>query len=73
MDNMETRTVTVQQMLNYLQSYLDAWLLDKDKYGMEDRMVKKDMDRLLGCKSMVETLIGVPVNLTLDGTVTIGY
>lgn len=73
MDNMETRTVTAQQMLNYLQSYLDAWLIDEEKYGMEDRMVKKDMDRLLGCKSMVETLIGMPVNLTLDGTVTIGY
>ena len=73
MYNMETRTVNVQQMLNYLQSYLNAWLTDKEKYGMEDRTVKKDMDRLLGCKSMVETLIGVPVNLTLDGTVTIGY
>ena len=70
---MEERIVTAQQMLDYLQMFLDAWLIDKDKYGMEDRMVKKDMDRLLGCKSMVETLIGVPVNLTLDGTVTIGY
>ena len=68
-----TRTVTAQQMLNYLQSYLDTWLADKEKYGMEDRTVQKDMDRLLGCKSMVEILIGVPVNLTLDGTVTIGY
>lgn len=68
-----TRTITAQQMLNYLQTYLDAWLADKEKYGMEDRTVKKDMDRLLGCKGMVETLIGVPVNLTLDGTVTIGY
>ena len=35
-DYMEiTRTVTAQQMLNYLQSYLDAWLSDKEKYGME--------------------------------------
>ena len=68
-----TRTITAQQMLNYLQTYLDAWLADKEKYGMEDRTVQKDMDRLLGCKSMVETLIHMPVNLTLDGTVTIGY
>lgn len=67
------RTVSAQQMLDYLQMFLDAWLKDKEMYGMEDRTVKKDMDRLLGCKSMVETLIGVPVNLTLDGTVTIGY
>lgn len=66
-------TVTQQQMLNYLQMFLDAWIDDKEKYGMEDRTVKKDMDRLLGCKCMVETLIGQPVNLTLDGTVTVGY
>ena len=70
---MEIRTVTAQQMLDYLQMFLDAWLADKKKYGMNDRTVQKDMDRLLGCKCMVETLIGVPVNLTLDGTVTIGY
>ena len=69
---MET-IVTQQQMLNYLQMFLDAWIDDKEKYGMEDRTVKKDMDRLLGCKCMVETLIGQPVNLTLDGTVTVGY
>ena len=66
-------TVTQQQMLDYLQIHLDAWLADKKKYGMEDNTVKKDMDRLLGCKCMVETLIGMPVNLTLDGTVTVGY
>ena len=68
-----TRTVTAQQMLDYLQMFLDSWLEDKERYGMEDRTVQKDMDRLLGCKSMVETLINMPVNLTLDGTVTIGY
>lgn len=66
-------TVTQQQMLNYLQTFLNAWLVDKATYGMEDRIVKKDMDRLLACKSMVETLIGQPVNLTLDGTVTVGF
>ena len=66
-------TVTQQQMLDYLQMFLNAWLTDKATYGMEDRTVKKDMDRLLACKSMVETLIGQPVNLTLDGTVTVGF
>lgn len=66
-------TVTQQQMLNYLQMFLDAWIDDKEKYGMEDRTVQKDMDRLLGCKCMVETLIGQPVNLGLNGTVTVGY
>ena len=65
-------TVTQQQMLNYLQMFLDAWLDDKEKYGMDDRTVKKDMDRLLGCKCMVETLIGQPVNLMMNGTVTVG-
>lgn len=66
-------TVTQHQMLNYLQMFLDAWLDDKEKYGMEDSTVKKDMDRLLGCKCMVETLIGQPVNLSMNGTVTIGF
>lgn len=66
-------TITQQQMLNYLQTFLNAWLVDKATYGMEDWIVKKDMDRLLACKSMVETLIGQPVNLTLDGTVTVGF
>ena len=66
-------TITQQQMLNYLQMFLDAWIDDKEKYGMEDRTVQKDMDRLLGCKCMVETLIGQPVNLSLNGTVTVGY
>lgn len=66
-------TVTQHQMLDYLQMFLDAWLDDKEKYGMEDSTVKKDMDRLLGCKCMVETLIGQPVNLSMNGTVTIGF
>lgn len=65
-------TVTQQQMLDYLQMFLDSWLEDKEHYGMEDRTVKKDMDRLLGCKCMVETLIGQPVNLMMNGTVTVG-
>lgn len=65
-------TVTQQQMLDYLQMFLNAWIEDKAHYGMEDRTVKKDMDRLLGCKCMVETLIGQPVNLMMNGTVTVG-
>lgn len=66
-------TVTSKEMLDYLQMFLTAWLEDKDKYGMKDRMVLKDMDRLIACKSMVETLIGVPVNLQMNGEVTIGF
>jgi len=69
---MET-IVTKQQMIDYLQMFLTVWLEDKEKYGMEDRTVQKDMDRLIGCKCMTETLIGEPVNLWLNGTVTLGY
>lgn len=65
-------TVTSKEMLDYLQMFLTAWLEDKNKYGMEDRIVQRDTDRLLACKSMVEALIGVPVNLQLDGKVTTG-
>lgn len=66
-------TVTSKEMLDYLQMFLTVWLADKKKYGMDDRFVQKDMDKLLACKSMVETLIGVPVNLQMNGEVTIGF
>ena len=68
----QTVTVTQQQMLDYLEMFLSAWIEDKEKYGMEDKTVQKDMDRLLGCKCMVETLIGQPVSLMMNGTVAVG-
>lgn len=67
------KLVSQETMLNYLQMMLTAWKSDVDRYGKEDRLVQKDLDRLCACKSMVETLIGQPVNLSLTGIVTVGY
>ena len=67
------RQVSQETMLNYLQMMLTAWKSDVDRYGKTDKFVMKDLDRLCACKSMVESLIGIPVNLGLDGKVTVGY
>ena len=67
------KQVSQETMLNYLQMMLTAWKLDVDRYGRSDRQVQKDLDRMCACKSMVETLIGVPVNLEINGRVTVGF
>jgi len=48
-------------------------LEDEKTYEPDDRMVMKDLDRLLACKDMVEVVIGAPVNLQRDGKITIGF
>lgn len=60
------------KMLIYLQEMLDKFMAEKEMYGADDRMVEKDFDDMIACKEMVEALIEEPVNLQLDGKVTIG-
>lgn len=67
------KLVSQETMLNYLQMMFTAWKDDVDRYGRNDRLVIKDLDRLTACKSMVEALIGVPVNLELSGRITVGF
>ena len=67
------KLISQETMLNYLQMMLTAWKSDVDRYGRDDRFVQKDLDRMCACKSMVETLIGQPVNLRIDGKVTVGF
>lgn len=62
-----------QKMLNYLQSMMNDFLKEKERYGMEDRIVNKKLDEMIACKEMVEVMIGQPVNLQLDGKVTVGF
>lgn len=62
-----------EQMINYLQQMLDDFMRCKEKFGMKDRIVIKKMDAMIACKEMVEALIGEPVNLQLDGYVTVGF
>lgn len=60
-------------MIQYLQSMMNRFKEQEAKYGIEDRMVLKLLDSMIACKEMTEALIGEPVNLGIDGTVTVGF
>lgn len=72
MYTMVTGSVTKEKMLRYLQSMTDNFVAEEEKYGMDD-FVEKKLDALLACKDMVEALIEMPVNIGLDGKVTVGF
>lgn len=60
-------------MIAYLQSMMDDFMAEKERYGTDNRIVVKKLDAMIACKCMVETLIGMPVNLQMDGKVTVGF
>lgn len=62
-----------EQMINYLQGMMDRFQREKARYGIEDRIVRDRLDAMIACKEMVEALIGEPVNLGIDGRVTVGF
>lgn len=62
-----------EQMINYLQSMMNDFKKEEAKYGITDRIVMKKLDAMIACKEMTEALIGEPVNLGLDGKVTVGF
>ena len=64
---------TKDQMINYLQQMMDRVQRDIARYGKEDRIVEKRIDDMIACKEMVEAFIQEPVNLGLDGKVTVGF
>ena len=61
-----------QAFLTYLQSQMDNFQADLKKYGKKDRVVSKKCDAMIACKEMVEAILREPVNLGIDGIVTIG-
>lgn len=65
--------ITEEMMLSYLQELLDEYMEDKDQFGKDDRIVKERLHGMIACKEMVECLIGQPVNLQMDGKVTVGF
>lgn len=65
-------TITKEQLLAYLQSQMNDVMKNKERYGIEDRIVEHKIDAMIACKEMVETLIQEPVNLQKDGKVTVG-
>ena len=62
-----------EMLINYLQSQMDDFQKEKARHGMEDRIVIKKLDAMIACKEMAEALIGEPVNLGMDGKVSVGF
>ena len=67
MDDMRT------MMINYLQSMLDNYILNRNKYGMDDLIVKSKFRDMFACMSMVEALIHEPVTFNNEGKIIIGF
>ena len=65
--------ITKETLINYLQSQMDNFMKEKERYGIDDRYVEHKLDAMTACKEMVESLIGEPVNLQKDGRVTTGF
>ena len=66
-------TITVENMIAYLQSMMDDYKKTVERYGVDDVMVDAKCDAMIACKEMVETLIQMPVNLQKNGKVTVGF
>lgn len=65
------KTISTEQMIGYLQSFMDSFQEEKEKFGMDKHTTRK-LDAMIACKEMVEALIQRPVNLGQNGKVTIG-
>ena len=68
-----SKSIQAETMLDYLQSMLTCFLSDREEFGSSDPRVKDYMREMLSCKNMVECLIGCPVNLGMNGKVTVGF
>lgn len=67
------KTVTAQQMIDFLQRKMDKFKKMESRLGFEDEYVTELLDELIAQKEMVEALICEPVNLGVDGRVTVGF
>ena len=66
------KTVKAEYMLGFLKREWDyAYRMGTD-FGWSDERAQTHADMCIGMKEMCEALIGVPVNLKLDGRLTIG-
>lgn len=68
-----SKLIPAENMIAYLRSMMDDFMEEKERFGIEDRIVQKKMQAMIDCKNMVEALIGLPVNLQKDGKITIGF
>ena len=66
------KTIKATAMLNFLkEAWTEAHHLS-ELLGWSDERAEMHMSWCIGMKEMTEALIGVPVNLKLDGRLTIG-
>jgi len=66
------KTVTAELMLEFL---TDEWKKTHhlmEKLGLDDERCVTHCDMCIGMKELVEAMICEPVNLRMDGTVTLG-
>lgn len=70
--NLNKNEYSKNDMLKYIQSQMDNFMEEKEKFGMDVHTERK-LDAMIACKEMVESIIGEPVNLLKDGRVTIGF
>ena len=62
-----------EMMISYLQSMMDSFKAEEQKWGIEDRLVQKKLDAMIACNEMAEALSGEPVGLGVDGKVRVGF
>lgn len=65
--------ISTEAMIQYLQSMLDDFEVNRKRYGNDDRIVNKKFYAMIACKNMVEALINEPVNIRQDGKIIIGF
>ena len=71
--HVEGKTITGKDLLSYLkEDYAEAMKYMKI-LGEEDERAQNRLLWCIGMKEMCEALLGVPVNLKIDGRVTIGF
>lgn len=63
---------TEKQLINYLQAQMDSYKKSERERGFYNFETKKLLDGLIVCKEIIENLIKKPVNLGLDGKITVG-
>ena len=66
-------TITKEGMIDYLQQMMDDVKEEDARFGKEDRVVRSKIEAMIACKEMVEAFIMEPVNLGLNGKVTVGF
>lgn len=63
---------TKEQMISYLQQMMDKVKMLESR-GVPTEYLEDRIDAMIACKEMVEAFIGEPVNLQMDGKVTVGF